>query len=122
MVQDLNFPLEIVSCPTIREDDGLAQSSRNIYLSDEQRLIAPILYQSLNAMKFAFNHGERSYSSLSKLGHRMLENKGFEIEYLSIADANTGIELNVHLPDRGVIISGAIKFSNCRLIDNILIQ
>jgi pantoate--beta-alanine ligase len=64
LVRDLNFPIEIVIGPTVRESDGLAMSSRNVYLSQEERSIAPIIYQSLIVGKKAYENGERTSSVL----------------------------------------------------------
>ena len=66
MVAELNFPVEIVVCPTVRESDGLAMSSRNVYLTPPERRAAPVLYRSLQAAQSAFNCGERDAERLRK--------------------------------------------------------
>lgn len=130
MVRDLNFPLKVVPCPTLREPDGLAMSSRNIYLSKEQREIAPVLYKSLQAVEKAFNNGIRSYGSLIDIGlnalsAQNLDGNVFEVQYFSICDAVEGSEFGGEngdtLPDSNIMVSSAINFGNCRILDNVLV-
>src|SRR6185295_15105688 len=67
MTRDLNFPLEIVVCPIVREPDGLALSSRNVYLNNEERKAATVLYRSLNAAKNVYENGERNAEKLREI-------------------------------------------------------
>mmetsp|Transcript_14378 Transcript_14378/g.16701 ORF Transcript_14378/g.16701 Transcript_14378/m.16701 type:complete len:363 (-) Transcript_14378:508-1596(-) len=135
MVRDLNFPLQVVPCPTLREDDGLAMSSRNVYLSKEQRTVAPTLYQSLLAVRNAYDqHGERSYDKLIKIGMDLLNERKeiqsssktlFSVQYFSICDAVDGTEFGPEntkmLPEQNIMVSAAIDFGDCRILDNILL-
>lgn len=126
LVRDLNFPLKIVPCDTVREDDGLAASSRNVYLSPEQRAIAPVLYQSLLAVREKYEAGERSYQALADTGRKMLQSDQFKIQYFSLCDALTGEEFDLEkyagrLPEENIMVSAAIHFGNCRILDNVLL-
>lgn len=121
MVRDLNYPVEIVSCPTARDIDGLAQSSRNVYLSESQRKIAPQLYRSLCRVQDIFANGEGRYDILKREGLATLSSDIFTVEYFSICDSFTGSELIEKDVPVGSMVSAAINFGNCRLIDNILL-
>lgn len=121
MVEDLNFPLEIVVCATVREPDGLAMSSRNSYLTPAQRAAAPVLFRSLQAVEEAYRAGQRDAEGLRR---RALENLAAEplaeVDYVSIADARTLVEVD-HV-DGPVLVSMAVRIGRARLIDNILLQ
>jgi len=97
VVADLALPVEIRAIPTVREPDGLAMSSRNVYLSDEDRAIAPALFHALQATASGFASGERRAGRLLELAQRRLEEAGMEIEYLELRDAET---LGEYTPDR----------------------
>ncbi|KGS10931.1 pantoate--beta-alanine ligase, partial [Pseudomonas coronafaciens] len=88
MVRDLNMPIEILGQPTVRADDGLALSSRNGYLSDEQRAIAPALYQAICQAADAINAGEQNFETLLAGKKQQLEAVGFRIDYLEIRNAS----------------------------------
>eukprot|EP00516_Mucochytrium_quahogii_P004560 CAMPEP_0203759896 /NCGR_PEP_ID=MMETSP0098-20131031/13208_1 /ASSEMBLY_ACC=CAM_ASM_000208 /TAXON_ID=96639 /ORGANISM=" , Strain NY0313808BC1" /LENGTH=310 /DNA_ID=CAMNT_0050653203 /DNA_START=193 /DNA_END=1122 /DNA_ORIENTATION=+ len=121
MVRDLNIPTRIVPCETIREDDGLAMSSRNIYLSKEQRKVAPRLYETLKLVKSAYEQGERDYARLIDLGNRNLEMEPlFQTEYLSICNSLEGEECRAVIPEENVMVSAAVNFGDCRILDNVL--
>ncbi|VAW42820.1 Pantoate--beta-alanine ligase [hydrothermal vent metagenome] len=121
LVRDLNFNLEIVVGPTVREPDGLAMSSRNAYLTKEEREAAPILHRALNAAQQAYEAGERDGNRLRGLMREMITAvPQARIDYVSVADPHTLDELNV-VKD-GVLLSTAVFFSKTRLIDNILIE
>ena len=126
LVRELNFPVEIVVCPTSREPDGLAMSSRNIYLSKEQRAVAPRLYQGLQAVERAYSggSGERSPEALRQVFRESLSGEPlYEMEYISISNGNNGDELQDPIPDDlDVMVSAAIKFSNCRILDNVWLR
>jgi pantoate--beta-alanine ligase len=121
LVRDLNFNLEIVVGPTVREPDGLAMSSRNAYLTKKQRQAAPILYRALNAAQMALEAGERSGHVLRQLMRDMMTAvPQARIDYVSAANPRTLDELDV--VEDGVLLSTALFFGKTRLIDNILIE
>lgn len=121
MVRDLNFNLEIVIGPTVREPDGLALSSRNTYLSEADRAAAPVLFRALNAAKATYKGGERSGEALRQIMQDMITAvPQARIDYVSAADPHTLAELAV--VENGVLLSTAVFFGKTRLIDNILIE
>ena len=117
MLRDLNFGIELVVCPTVRETDGLAMSSRNSYLSSEQRLQALVLYKSLVLAQNLIVRGERNAATIIRGMKEMLATAPLAvIDYVSIADQETLEELS---QCRGkMIISLAVRFGATRLIDN----
>jgi pantoate--beta-alanine ligase len=119
MVRDLNFPVGILVAPTVREEDGLAMSSRNRYLSPKDRELGLILSRALFAMRDAFGRGERRASALEAIGWRMLERvAGLTPRYLAAVNADTFQRVNnVRHGDAAV---GAIRVGETRLIDNII--
>jgi pantoate--beta-alanine ligase len=121
MAADLNMNLEIVIVPTVREADGLAMSSRNVYLSPEERLQAPVLYQALSTAHVMWAEGEQAAHNLRQAMLKIIGRKALgKIEYISIADAVTLKELDQAEPP--AVISLAVKFGKTRLIDNILLE
>lgn len=121
MVLDLNFNLEMVICPIVREEDGLAKSSRNKYLSSDQRTAATILSRALKQAEQAFGSGERQGSALRNMMIAYVQKEPLaRIDYVSAADPQTLQELNQI--ENGVLLSMAIFFGQTRLIDNILIE
>lgn len=121
MARDLNFPLEIVVCPTVRESDGLAMSSRNAYLSVEQRSVAGVLHQALQAAAEIYGAGERNPERLRQAMLRTLRNEPLaEPEYVSAADATTLEELQAISIDP-ILLSMAVRVGSTRLIDNMLL-
>ncbi len=120
MVKDLNFPVELVVCPTIREPDGLAMSSRNAYLNPEERRAATVLYKSLTAAKDAYDKGERNADALRKAMQRIVRSEPLAAEqYISASDPDALCELQKI--EKGVLLSLAVRIGKTRLIDNILI-
>jgi len=120
MVKDLNFPLEVRVCPIVREGDGLAMSSRNIYLNLTERRAAPVLYQALQAARMAFESGERDADLLRKIVSEKIQIEPLaSLQYVSCADSETLQELT-GLIDRG-LLSLAVFFGKTRLIDNIIL-
>lgn len=121
MVRDLNFPIEIIVCPTVREPDGLAMSSRNVYLDPEQRKAATVLYRALSAAKSAYEKGERD---AEKLRSRMKEVIGREplahMQYVSCADYDTLWELEKVTGK--TLLSMAVFIGKTRLIDNFVLE
>jgi pantoate--beta-alanine ligase len=120
MVADLNFNLEIVICPTQREADGLAMSSRNINLSPAARQQATCLYQALTAAKAVFEAGERDAMQLRASMVAVISlNPLARIDYVSVADPDTLAELEV-VEDRA-LFSLAVFVDGVRLIDNLVV-
>jgi len=124
MLRDLNIPVIVRACETIRESDGLAMSSRNVYLSKEQRKAAPTLYKALSAARDAYQRGNRSYQEVIKAGRDILDSEPlFTTEYFSISNNLEGEECcaDEPLPEENMMISAAVNFGNCRILDNVLI-
>lgn len=120
MVQDLNMPVQIVVCPIVREADGLAMSSRNVYLSAAERQAAPVLYRALQAARNAYEGGERSAEKLRQVMQAVLaETKLARPQYISCADPETLQELD--WVGEGALLSMAVYFGKTRLIDNVLL-
>lgn len=121
LVSGLFFDLEVVVCPTVREKDGLAMSSRNVYLSLKERVQAKILYQSLMLAKDLFEAGEeKSEVIIQKMKQLILSQSLAKIDYINICDAETlfGVE---KIEKRQVVVALAVNFGRTRLIDNILL-
>ena len=144
IVRDLNMPVEVVVCDTVREPDGLAMSSRNAYMSAEQRAVAPVLYEALRAVQDRWDRGQRhglreaADEALAPAKHML------DLEYLSMADNDTGRALGDGEAARGegaggggggardVMVSAAVRFKTqsdvpgappkLRLIDNIVLR
>jgi pantoate--beta-alanine ligase len=117
MARDLNFSLDIVVCPTVREADGLALSSRNAYLSPQERQAAPVLYRALLAARAAFEAGERNAATLRSAMSTVLAAEPLaNPDYVSVADPDTLIELEQ--VERGALLSLAVRIGATRLIDN----
>jgi pantoate--beta-alanine ligase len=120
MVRDLNFNLEIVVCPIVREPDGLAMSSRNARLSPEARRQATCLYQALLAARNAFEQGQRSAEALRAIMQKVIETAPLaRLDYVSVAHPETLAELEV-VNDRA-LLSMAVFVGGVRLIDNMLV-
>lgn len=120
MVKDLNFPLEVVVCSTVREPDGLAMSSRNVYLNPNQRKGATVLYRALTAAKAAYDKGERDAEKLRKVMKDMLASEPLaQMQYVSCADYDTLQELDK--VSGKALLSTAVFFGKTRLIDNMIL-
>lgn len=120
MAADLNFNLEIVVCPTVREADGLAMSSRNAYLAAEQRAAATVLYRALSAAKAAFEAGERNGDALRRLMRDTIAAEPLaRLDYVSVAHPTTLAELQT--VEQEALFSLAVFFGQTRLIDNMLV-
>jgi pantoate--beta-alanine ligase len=120
MVSDLNMPLEVVVVPTVREPDGLAMSSRNVYLSPEERKAAVVLSRSLMLAENLINGGEKDADKVREAMHVLInrEPRAF-IDYVSIADGATLEELARVKKD--AVISLAVRFGRTRLLDNMIV-
>jgi pantoate--beta-alanine ligase len=120
MVADLNFPVEVVVCPTVREPDGLAMSSRNVYLNPDERRAASVLYRALQAAKELWETGERSGPAIKNAAQRVLEQEPLaRVEYVSVVHPDTLVELE-RIEDKAVVLL-AVWIGTTRLIDNIII-
>jgi len=120
MVRDLNFPTKVVVCPIIREADGLAMSSRNVYLDPEQRKAATVLFRSLSAAKDAYEQGERGAEKLRQIMKNLLASEPLaEMQYVSCADYDTLEELEAIKGK--TLLSMAVFFGKTRLIDNFVL-
>jgi pantoate--beta-alanine ligase len=120
MVRDLCFPVEIVIVPTVREPDGLALSSRNVYLSPSQRSEAPVLYQALQLGERLLRGGERNCDAVRQEMRDLITSRSSGgIDYVSIADGLTLQEAVEADPGHPFLLSLAVRFGSTRLIDNI---
>lgn len=118
MTRDLDFDIEIVACPTVREPDGLAMSSRNTYLSEAERAQAPLISKALFGARELIERGERNSSVLLDYLKRSIRQiDGAVIDYVSIVDSRSLADLEV-LQEK-VLIAVAVKVGRTRLIDNI---
>jgi pantoate--beta-alanine ligase len=117
MVEDLNFPVSVMGLPTVREADGLAMSSRNGYLDDEERQRAPRLYACLQEMERALRQGQKDYSGLEQQAMADLENTGFRVDYVSIMAAND--LKSPQVDEEELVILASAWLGKARLIDNI---
>ncbi len=121
MVADLDMNLEIVACPTIREEDGLAMSSRNVYLNPGQRRSARVLSQALFEARDLWKSGERDADALrARIKEKIAAVPEADIEYISVADPATLAELK--RVNGSALASLAVKFGHIRLIDNVVLE
>lgn len=121
MCNDLNVPTEIVTCPTVREDDGLAMSSRNVYLNPTERKNATALYRALQHAQEQIHSGNEDLLEVRKSMMQILTStEGVLVEYATIADANTLQELESPVEQMVALI--AARLGSTRLIDNLPIQ
>ena len=117
MVHDLNMPIQIIGEPTVRAADGLALSSRNGYLNEEQRAIAPVLYRSLSQIAAAIKSGEQDFAKLRAEQIAQIEAAGLRMDYLEVRQ---GVHLRAATPDdRDIVILVAAYLGVTRLIDNL---
>ncbi len=121
MVLDMAMEVEVVGCPIVREEDGLAKSSRNFYLNAEQRQAALVLSQSLDLAKDLFEQGERNTAALLSAMSTMISiEPNAKIDYVSMVDALT--LLPVETIDRPVLVAMAVYIGKTRLIDNMMLE
>jgi len=119
MTEDLGLPINIVAGETIRDDDGLAMSSRNSYLRDDERAIAPELYATLSSVGQELQSGRRNFEELESAANERLADAGFDVDYFAIRRA-----LNLEIPDRDcddLVVLAAARIGSTRLIDNIVV-
>lgn len=121
MVADLNVPIEIVSCPIVRERDGLALSSRNKYLTPQQRQDATVLYESLGQAEFRIHSGERDAETVRDEIRTMIERvPDTKIDYIAIVDPDTLLPMSRIAGNVAILL--AVRFGSTRLIDNMIVQ
>ena len=119
MALDLSLPIKIITGETFRNDDGLALSSRNQYLNDDERAIAPQLYEVLLAVGDKLQSGARDFEDLETASARQLSDAGFDVDYFAIRRAQ-----NLEIPDRDcdeLVVLVAAQLGNARLIDNLIV-
>jgi pantoate--beta-alanine ligase len=122
MVRDLSMPVEIVVVPTVREADGLAMSSRNVYLDAAQRPAAAVLFRGLQQVAGEYERGERNANLLrTALEQTLAQEPLAQVEYVSIADLLTLQEID-GLITHGALVSLAVRFGATRLIDNVILS
>jgi pantoate--beta-alanine ligase len=122
MARDLALPTAVVACPTVREPDGLALSSRNVHLSAAERAAAPVLHQALIAARDRWANGERSAERLRAVMREVLAGETLaQVEYVSCADGLTLRELDA-ITGGPALLSAAVRFGATRLIDNELLD
>ncbi|MDZ4193039.1 MAG: pantoate--beta-alanine ligase [Pseudomonas sp.] len=120
LVQDLNMPIQIIGAPTQRAEDGLALSSRNGYLSDEQRAAAPALYRGLQTIAEELRRGARDYARLIETAQAQQRTAGFIPDYLEIRNA---VNLRpAQVDDHHLVILTAAQLGSTRLIDNLVVE
>lgn len=120
LVRDLNMSIQIMGEPIVRADDGLALSSRNNYLTDNQRATAPALYACLNDMANAIRNGERDFVKLANKGKTVLRKAGFRPDYLEICEA-TSLH-SATADNQNLVILAAAFMGKTRLIDNLALN
>ncbi len=119
MAEDMNLPVSIITANTVREEDGLAMSSRNAYLSDDERAIAPVLFKTLGAVGQELQNGRRNFADLESKAMEELREAGFTVDYFAIRRAQ-----NLEVPDRDcdeLVVLAAAALGSARLIDNIVV-
>jgi pantoate--beta-alanine ligase len=120
MVADLGFPHELVACPTVREPDGLALSSRNAYLTAEQRRSAPVLYRGLQAGLAAWRAGERQPAAVERAAVALVQAEpAVELQYLALVDPDRFAPVTV--AEAGQVLAVAARLGGTRLIDNLVL-
>ena len=121
MVADLGFPNELVACPTVREADGLALSSRNAYLAPEARRAAPVLYRALEAGRAAWRAGERDPAKLERVAAELVETEpAVALQYLALVDPDSFAP--VAAAEAGQVLAVAARLGGARLIDNVVLR
>ncbi len=119
MTADLGLPIQIITGETIRDADGLALSSRNSYLTDDERATAPLLYATLSSVGTELQSGQRNFGHLEAAASARLEEAGFDVDYFAIRRAQ-----NLESPDRDcdeLVVLAAARLGNARLIDNVVV-
>lgn len=121
MVKDLNIPVDLIAVPIVREEDGLALSSRNVYLTPEQRQQAVVLFQGLTKAKALFAGGERQADHLTKAVMDQIQTASLaNIDYVQLVDGETMAP--ILQVEKTAMLAVAVYFGNTRLIDNVLLE
>lgn len=120
MVEDLAMPITLIRAPIVRNEAGLALSSRNQYLTESQRLIAPKLFVALQSVEMAIQSGNRNYESLCQSAVQQVISDGFDsVDYIQVLNS---VSLETpEVDDRSLVIVAAAKLGNTRLLDNVLV-
>ena len=121
MCRQFQLPVTIYAHETVREDSGLALSSRNRFLSDSERAEAPVLYQTLQAVRNQLQAGDASVESLEAFGRKMLADRGWEVDYVSVRrqhDLNPPSQQEI-IANEPLVVLTAAKLGATRLIDNL---
>jgi len=122
LTQDLGFDTEIIVAPTVREETGLAMSSRNSRLSDEERQKASIIYEALRQAKSAAREGERNAAHLALIVRQKIESEPLaQIDYVAVVDNET-LEPIEKIRENATLVAVAVRFGKVRLIDNIVLN
>ena len=122
LTRDLGFEMEIVELPTVREESGLAMSSRNQLLDDSSREKASVVLRSLKEAKLAYKNGERNALKLTEIVQRILaEEPAAQVDYIAVVDRDS-LEPIEKVGDRETLIAAAVSFGNVRLIDNVILN
>ncbi len=123
MTADLNLGVEVVTMPTVREPDGLALSSRNAYLTPEQRQAAPAVYRALCAAEDVWRRGERDGARIRRAAINILERETLidAVDYVSIVDADSMQRVSTVRDDRRAMVATAVRVGAVRLIDNVVL-
>ena len=123
MVKDLNLGVEVVTAPIVREKDGLAMSSRNVYLSAEERSQALILFASLRRAREMVDNGERNAAAIAGEVKQMIETKpSATIDYVAVVDAESLADITSFERGLPALVALAVRFGSTRLIDNTIIK
>ncbi|GHB57840.1 pantoate--beta-alanine ligase [Persicitalea jodogahamensis] len=120
LIEDLSFPIELVACPTVREADGLAMSSRNRRLSDHEREIAPLIHRTLQEAKHQLQSGISIQKVKQLVSGKFARQPEFALEYFEIADATTLQPLDALPPEGKTALCVAAQLGAVRLIDNVV--
>lgn len=122
IVRELNMPVEVVACPTQRESDGLAMSSRNAYLTPDERKAAPVLHRALSIAADVLKSGEAGPGEVRRMMEEMLGEESLvgEVQYIGCYDPDT-LEW-IEQFNGNALVAGAIRIGSTRLIDNVLVQ
>ncbi len=122
LTQDLGFDTEIIVAPIVREESGLALSSRNQRLNSEERQKASIIYQALREAKIAVRDGERNVARLAEIVRRKISSEPLaQIDYISLVDNETLAPVD-KIGENAVLLAVAVWFGNVRLIDNVVLN
>jgi pantoate--beta-alanine ligase len=116
------MPIDIIGVPTARAHDGLALSSRNQYLSNIDRVKAPLIYETLQKTRDAIIAGSRQYETLCETAKINLKDTGFDVDYFDIRDQNNLSLLNNNADNEKIVILTAASLGSTRLLDNIRIE